>query len=76
MLTGGAPLVTQNLRLMLGEGTVAEGFGALAAEYPDLSMGSYPFTQDGAYGTNLVIRGADGAQVAAAMARLTAMFAP
>ena len=76
MLTGGAPLVTQNLRLMLGEGTVAEGFGALAAEYPDLSMGSYPFTQDGAYGTNLVIRGVDGAQVAAAMARLTAMFAP
>jgi molybdenum cofactor synthesis domain-containing protein len=75
MLTGGAPLVTQSLRLMKGEGTIAEGFGALAAEYPDLSMGSYPFTQDGAYGTNLVIRGQDAAQVALAMARLEAMFA-
>lgn len=75
MLTGGAPLVTQSLRLMKGEGTIAEGFGALAAEYPELSMGSYPFTQDGAYGTNLVIRGADGAKVAEAMARLEAMFA-
>jgi molybdenum cofactor synthesis domain-containing protein len=74
-LTGGAALVTQSLRLMQGEGTIAEGFGALAAEYPDLSMGSYPFSQDGVYGTNLVIRGADGDQVAAAMARLEAMFA-
>ncbi|MGV8950038.1 MAG: competence/damage-inducible protein A [Cypionkella sp.] len=76
MLTGGAPLVTESLRLMQGEGTIAEAFGALAAEYADLSMGSYPFTQDGVYGTNLVIRGADAAQVSQAMARLTAMFAP
>ncbi len=75
-LTGGAPLVTQSLRLMQGEGSIAEGFGALAAEYPELSMGSYPFTQDGVYGTNLVIRGSSSAQVDAAMARLTAMFAP
>ena len=43
-LTGGAPLLSQTLRLMRGEGEVAMAFGALAAEYPDLSMGSYPFT--------------------------------
>lgn len=74
-LVGGAPLVTQSLRLMQGEGTIAEGFAALAAEYPALSMGSYPFQQDGAFGTNLVIRGQDGALVAEAMVRLEALFA-
>ena len=47
---------------------------ALAAEYPDLSMGSYPFTTNGVYGTNLVIRGTDPARVDAAMVRLAAMF--
>lgn len=74
-LTGGAPLVSQTLRVERGEGEIAAGFGALAAEYPDLSMGSYPFIQNGLYGTNLVIRGTDAAQVEAAMARLKALFA-
>jgi molybdenum cofactor synthesis domain-containing protein len=73
-LTGGAPLLSQTLRLLRGEGEIAEPFGALAAEYPDLSMGSYPFTLNGAYGTNLVIRGTDAARIDAAMARLAALF--
>lgn len=73
-LTGGAPLLSQSLRVNRGEGEVAEPFGALAAEYPDLSMGSYPFTQNGAYGTNLVIRGTDAGQIDAAMTRLAALF--
>ncbi len=73
-LVGGPPLLSQSLRLMRGEGEIAADFGALAAEYPDLAMGSYPFTQDGTYGTNLVIRGTDGARLDQAMARLVAMF--
>ena len=73
-LTGGAPLLSQSIRVMRGEGEIAGPFGALAAEYPDLSMGSYPFTQAGVFGTNLVIRGTDAGQIDAAMARLAAMF--
>ncbi len=73
-LTGGAPLLSQTLRLMRGEGEIAEGLGALAARYTDLSMGSYPFQRDGAYGTNIVIRGTDGARVEAALAELAALF--
>jgi molybdenum cofactor synthesis domain-containing protein len=73
-LTGGAPLLSQSLQVNRGEGEIAEPFGALAAAYPDLSMGSYPFIRNGAHGTNLVIRGTDGAQVDAAMARLVALF--
>jgi len=75
-LTGGAPLLSQSLRVDRGEGEVAGPFGALAAAFPDLSMGSYPFTQNGAYGTNLVIRGTDAAQIDAAMTQLAKMFVP
>jgi hypothetical protein len=37
-------------------------------------MGSYPFIQNGAHGTNLVIRGTDPGRVDAAMIRLTRLF--
>lgn len=73
-LTGGPPLLSQTLRVERGEGEIAADFGALAAEFPDLSLGSYPFIQNGAHGTNLVIRGTDPAQLDAAMVKLTRMF--
>ncbi len=75
-LTGGAPLLSQSLRVNQGEGEVAGPFGVLAEAFPDLSMGSYPFIQNGAHGTNLVIRGTDAAQIDAAMTKLAQMFAP
>ena len=50
------------------------GFGALAAAFPDLSMGSYPFNTNGVYGTNLVIRGTDPGRLDQAMTRLCALF--
>ncbi|MBY6093085.1 competence/damage-inducible protein A [Pseudooceanicola sp. 502str34] len=73
-LTGGQPLLSQSLRIQRGEGEIAGPLRTLAEEYPDLSIGSYPFQQNGAYGANIVIRGQDGAQVGAAMAKLSDMF--
>jgi len=73
-LTGGPPLLSQTLRVDRGEGEIAADFGALAAEFPELSMGSYPFIQNGAHGTNLVVRGTDPARLDAAMVKLTRMF--
>lgn len=69
-LTGGVPLSSQNLRLSRGEGDIAAPLGRLAADFPDLSIGSYPFHKDGVYGTDIVVRGSDGARVDAAMIRL------
>ncbi|MFC6686887.1 competence/damage-inducible protein A [Jhaorihella thermophila] len=69
-ISGGAPLVSQSLRVMRGEGEIAGPLARLAADFPDLSIGSYPFQKDGAFGTNIVIRGQDGARVDAAMLRL------
>ncbi|MEI6098552.1 MAG: molybdopterin-binding protein [Alphaproteobacteria bacterium] len=73
-LTGGALLLSRTLRLMRGEGEIATAFADFAAQYPDLSMGSYPFNLNGDYGTNLVIRGTDPARLDEALARLNALL--
>jgi molybdenum cofactor synthesis domain-containing protein len=75
-LTGGAPLISKSLQINLGEGDIAGPLAELAARYDDLSIGSYPFYQDGAYGSNIVIRGARAARVNAALAELEKVFAP
>lgn len=73
-LTGGAPLLSETLRIDRGEGDIAEPLGKLAREFADLSIGSYPFQNDGKYGANIVIRGQDAAQIASAMTKLKAAF--
>ncbi|NBR88768.1 MAG: competence/damage-inducible protein A [Rhodobacteraceae bacterium] len=73
-LTGGQPLLSQSLRIMRGEGEIAEKLTDLAQRYSNLSIGSYPFQRDGIYGANIVIRGTDGAEVDAAMAELSKLF--
>ncbi|MGB3146440.1 MAG: molybdopterin-binding protein [Paracoccaceae bacterium] len=69
-LTGGRPVLSQTLRVVRGEGQIAADLAALAEAYPDLSFGSYPFVQEGVYGTNLVIRGQDSVRLDLAMAEL------
>ena len=73
-MTGGAPLLSQTLRINRGEGDIAGPLARLAADFPMLSIGSYPFQKGGAYGANIVIRGSDGAALDAAMVRLAGMF--
>ncbi|MBT8409335.1 MAG: competence/damage-inducible protein A [Alphaproteobacteria bacterium] len=73
-LTGGAPIQSVTLRITRGEGDIAGPLGRLASEYPDLSFGSYPFIQNGAYGANVVIRGPDAAALETARGKLAALF--
>ena len=73
-LTGGAPLISTTYTINRGEGDIAGPLGELAAEYTELSMGSYPFQKDGKFGSNIVIRGTDGEMVEAAKAKLKAAF--
>ena len=73
-LVGGAPLLSQTLRINRGEGDIAGPLGKLAKAHPELSIGSYPFQKDGAYGFNIVMRGTDGAAVDAAIIELAALF--
>ncbi|MBD0865156.1 MAG: competence/damage-inducible protein A [Rhodobacteraceae bacterium] len=74
-LTGGVPLISQSLRVMQGEGTIAGPLGQTAAAFPNLFIGSYPFQKDGVFGTDVIVRGTDPASVHAAMAQLLAEFA-
>ena len=73
-LTGGAPLLSQSLRVVRGEGDIAGPLGGFAARHPALSVGSYPFQDNGVYGANLVVRGQDKAALNAAMAELSEIF--
>lgn len=73
-ITGGAPVLSQSLSIFRPEGDIAVPLGELAQRYPDLSMGSYPFMRGGVHGSNVVIRGQDGARVDAAIAELNALF--
>ncbi|SNR49217.1 competence/damage-inducible protein A [Puniceibacterium sediminis] len=73
-LIGGAPLLSQTLRIQRGEGDIAGPLAELAQEFDDLQMGSYPYQKDGAYGANIVIRGTDAARVNAAMTKLSGLF--
>ncbi len=73
-LTGGAPLLSETLRVDRGEGDIAGPLGALAEDFGDLSFGSYPFQNDGKFGANIVVRGQDSARVSAAVASLKTTF--
>ncbi|WP_163847507.1 competence/damage-inducible protein A [Pseudooceanicola aestuarii] len=73
-LTGGQPLLSQSLRIERGEGEIAGPLRDLAAEFADLSFGSYPYQHNGVYGANVVVRGSDAARVDAAMTRLAEIF--
>lgn len=73
-LAGGAPVMSQTLCIQRGEGDIAGPLSNLAEDYPDLSIGSYPFIRDGAYGSNIVVRGTDGARIDAVITALAALF--
>ncbi len=71
-LNSGRPPVSHTIAVDRPESEVADGLREVARACADLSLGSYPFSREGVYGTNLVIRGLDGQRVAAAAAALGA----
>jgi molybdenum cofactor synthesis domain-containing protein len=73
-LRGGAPLLSRSLLVMAPESSVADPLRALAEAHPEVSLGSYPFTAGGRYGTNLVVRSTDAAALDAAFSALAAAF--
>lgn len=66
-LSGGRPVQSESVEVRRGESDVAEDLKAVAGDYPDLSLGSYPFQDPTGWGTNLVVRGLDAGRVAEAM---------
>ena len=58
-LKGGDRVLSRTVTCDLGEGVIAAGLGAIAAQFPTLSIGSYPYFRAGKFGTSLVLRGTD-----------------
>ena len=58
-LRHGETMLSRSVRCHVGEGTVAEGLSALQAQYTDIDIGSYPWSENGKHGTSLVARSTD-----------------
>jgi molybdopterin-biosynthesis enzyme MoeA-like protein len=72
-LKGGRVTVSRTVRVEgSGEGVIAAPLEAVAKAHPAMSLGSYPFFGDGGFGSNLVLRGRDPAEVEAVVAELIA----
>lgn len=69
-LEAGRPTVSRELRFDVGEGRIADQLRALAADFPQLAFGSYPFYREGIHGTNIVVRGTDPDLVELGFARV------
>jgi len=73
-LTGGRPVLSRTVRLDMPEGEIAAPLGDLAARYPDVSIGSYPFVLAGRFGTNIVLRSSDEPVLDAAVREFLTIF--
>jgi molybdenum cofactor synthesis domain-containing protein len=62
-LRGGEAIVSANANVYLKESDIAEPLGRIVDANKDVEIGSYPFSRDGRYGANLVVRGTDGSRV-------------
>jgi molybdenum cofactor synthesis domain-containing protein len=72
-LEGGLVTLSRTLRVEgAGEGVIAAPLEAVAKAHPTLSLGSYPFFSNEGFGSNLVIRGRDAAEIEATLAELEA----
>lgn len=69
-LQGGPPVYSQSVDGHVREGDIAASLSALQNEYPQVSIGSYPFMRLDKLGTSIVARSTDKAAIAAVMAKV------
>jgi molybdenum cofactor synthesis domain-containing protein len=75
-LRGGRPVVSRTVRVEgTGEGAIAAPLEDVAKAHPAMSLGSYPFYNEGVFGAHLVLRGRDAAEVAGAVGELLTALA-
>ena len=58
-LKKGTPTLSLSIKLYKGEGDIALELEQIVKAFSKLNFGSYPFNENGTYGTNIVIRGKD-----------------
>jgi molybdenum cofactor synthesis domain-containing protein len=73
-LEGGAKTESRTLAAYITEGTIAADLTAIANNWPQVDIGSYPFIRNQRLGTTLILRATDTAQLNEAAAQVKAML--
>ncbi|MBT8446127.1 MAG: competence/damage-inducible protein A, partial [Gammaproteobacteria bacterium] len=69
-LVGGAPILSEALITDRRESLLAPAMTEVQARHPEVSIGSYPYVQDGQSGTRIVVSGQDRTVINRALAEL------
>jgi molybdenum cofactor synthesis domain-containing protein len=75
-LKTGKKMLSDQVRAAAREGQIATPLADCQRAFPDVSMGSYPFFEDGQFGTHLVLRSTDENRLRLAKADLIARLPP
>ena len=70
----GATVRSRSVAAYLAESQVAKRLGEIQDTYPHIDLGSYPFQRDERYGTTLVMRGTDEAELDAMLEDVKCMI--
>ena len=73
-LEGARPVRSRSVGAYLGESMVADRLSEIQDANADVDIGSYPFSEDGRYGTTLVVRGTDEARLEAVLGELRTLI--
>ncbi|MGV0035949.1 MAG: competence/damage-inducible protein A [Candidatus Azotimanducaceae bacterium WSBS_2022_MAG_OTU7] len=73
-LKGGDSVRARSVGAYLSEGQVAAPLGDIQNLHPEVDLGSYPFYRQEGYGTNLVMRGTDEAELDVMLKEVKAMI--
>lgn len=55
-VSGGAVMLSKSVRIERGEGDLAQPLAVIQKDFPDVSIGSYPFKEGNTFGANIVLR--------------------
>jgi molybdenum cofactor synthesis domain-containing protein len=72
-LARGVVVRSRSVTAFVSEGQIAKGLGAVQERWPQVDIGSYPFQRQERYGTTLVMRGSDEAELDAAAAEVVTL---
>lgn len=73
-LATGTRILSEKVECPFGEGDIGDPLGRIAKAHPDVNIGSYPRFDGKSFSTEIVIRGRNGADIAAAKADVEAML--
>ena len=73
-LKRGVVVQSRSVTAYVSEGQIAKGLGAVQDRFAQVDVGSYPFQRQERFGTTLVMRGSDAAELDAALADVVALI--